>query len=105
MIKSVGKIIRECREKQGLTIEKLAERAEVSDSYISRLERNNIANTRVAKLADVANALGLDLADLFTDSKLDDPDTIELLKYLKEIPENKCQDISKSILKVLKYHK
>ncbi|MFT8948760.1 MAG: helix-turn-helix transcriptional regulator [Liquorilactobacillus hordei] len=105
MIKSVGKIIRECREKQGLTIEKLAERAEVSDSYISRLERNNIANARVAKLADVANALGLDLADLFTDSKLDDPYTIELLKCLKEIPENKRQDISKSILQILKYHK
>ncbi|MCP0887542.1 helix-turn-helix domain-containing protein [Ligilactobacillus sp. WILCCON 0076] len=105
MIKSVGKIIRECREKQGLTIEKLAEKAEVSDSYISRLERNNIANARIAKLADVANALNLDLADLFTDNKLDDPDTIELLKYLKKIPENERSEISKSILKILKYNK
>lgn len=87
MIKSIGKIVRGFREKQGLTIAELAEKASVSDTYVSRLERDKINNPRVNQLNDLAEALGIKLPDLFTNDNLSDPYTIELLDYLGKLPE------------------
>lgn len=102
MLNAVGNVIREYREKQGLTIAQLAEKAGVSDSFVSRLERNSVGNARVAKLNDVAHALNVELSDLFTKSNLNDPNTIELMHYLSQLPKDQRSDISATILKLLK---
>ena len=58
-----GKRLREVRHEKGLLQEKLAELAELHRTYVSSVERGerNISLGNIKRLAD---ALGVDLADL-----------------------------------------
>lgn len=55
-IKNELRILRAIREASGLSQEELADRLEVGQSYISRLERRD--NITLATLAGIAQALG-----------------------------------------------
>lgn len=55
--------VREIREQRGLTLEQLAEKAEISVSQISKIE-NNKRGWSVASLGKLADALGVKVADL-----------------------------------------
>ena len=46
MLMNIGRIVRERRQAKGMTIEQLAEKADVSVSLISRLERERVDNIR-----------------------------------------------------------
>lgn len=63
--------IRKYRIKNGLTIEDLAEKADVSVNLISRLELGNRNDISVVKLEKILNALNLELADVFQAKPLD----------------------------------
>lgn len=76
MLMNIGRIVRERRQAKGMTIEQLAEKADVSVSLISRLERERVDNIKLANLAAIANALQLQMADFFRDSRLQ---TLKLL--------------------------
>ena len=54
----LGKIVRVCRKLKIMAQERLAEKADVSQSYISRLERNVIKNPKKGILTKIAMALG-----------------------------------------------
>jgi transcriptional regulator with XRE-family HTH domain len=60
----VGNNIRACRTNAGLTLEKLAERADLSWPYLSEIERGR-ENISLDKLARLAQALNVKLSDLF----------------------------------------
>ena len=57
----VGKNIRDCRTNAGLTLEKLAERADMSWPYLSEIERGR-ENISLDKLARLAQALNVTLS-------------------------------------------
>lgn len=59
-----GQRVREERLKQGISQEKLADKAGVHRTYVGMVERaeKNITLTNIAKIAD---ALGLTISDLF----------------------------------------
>ena len=59
----VGKNIRAHRTKAGLTLEKLAEKAEMSWPYLSEIERGR-ENISLDKLARLAHALNVTLSEL-----------------------------------------
>ena len=59
----VGSNIRTCRTNAGLTLEKLAEKAEMSWPYISEIERGR-ENISLDKLARLAKALNVTLSKL-----------------------------------------
>ncbi|MGZ5528416.1 MAG: helix-turn-helix domain-containing protein [Limisphaerales bacterium] len=59
----VGKNIRFFRNKAELTLEKLAEKAEMDWTYISQIERGK-ENISLDKLALIAKALGVKISDL-----------------------------------------
>jgi ribosome-binding protein aMBF1 (putative translation factor) len=59
----VGKNIRACRTKARLTLEKLAEKAEMSWPYLSEIERGR-ENISLDKLAQLAQALNVTLSEL-----------------------------------------
>ena len=59
----VGKNIRSHRTKAGLTLEKLAEKAEMSWPYLSEIERGR-ENISLDKLARLAHALNVTLSEL-----------------------------------------
>ncbi len=60
-----GPRIRELREARGLTQEDLAAKAKVDRAELSRLETGKCANPGTKRLAKIANALGVELAEFF----------------------------------------
>ena len=61
--KVVGENIRACRTNVGLTLEKLAEKADLSWPYLSEIERGR-ENISLDKLAQLAKALDVRLSKL-----------------------------------------
>jgi len=59
----VGWNVRRIRTEKTITIEELADRAEIDSSYLAKIERGTV-NPSIGKLASVAKALGVKLADL-----------------------------------------
>lgn len=62
--KTIGDRIRSLRKVQGLTQEKLAERAEIDRSHMGFIEQGRRQPT-LATLHKIANVLGISLEDLF----------------------------------------
>ena len=62
----VGKNIRACRTHAGLTLEQLAEKADLSWPYLSEIERGR-ENISLDKLVGLAKALNVKLARLVED--------------------------------------
>lgn len=63
-----GDKIRAIREKKNLTLKYIAERAGVSDSLISQIERNKISPA-IETLLNIADVLDIDFEYLFSDYK------------------------------------
>jgi len=61
-----GAVVRSLREKRGLTQEELAERAEVSATYIGYIERGDNVPTLIVIL-QIASALSVRPAELLRD--------------------------------------
>lgn len=64
-LRALGTRIRTLREAKGWSQEELANRAGVDRSYMSGIERG-VRNPSALKLADLARALGVPTASLFT---------------------------------------
>jgi len=60
----VGERLRAIRKLRRITLRTVAERAELSESFLSQVERGR-ANASVASLKRIAGALGVNVADLF----------------------------------------
>ncbi|WP_125761790.1 helix-turn-helix domain-containing protein [Companilactobacillus hulinensis] len=101
MLGKISKLIRERRKSLNLTIEQLAEKSGVSESFISRIERGEVDNVRIKKLNDIAIALNMQLSDFFIDQKLSDVYTLDLIKYLSSLPDDKRKHVSEVLLKVI----
>jgi transcriptional regulator with XRE-family HTH domain len=63
----VGKNIRACRTHAGLTLEQLAEKADLSWPYLSEIERGR-ENISLDRLVRLAQALNVKLARLVEDA-------------------------------------
>lgn len=61
---ALGQAVKRLRERQGMTQEKLAERADIHTSYIGQIERGHRYPSLKA-LFKIADALGTRLSDLF----------------------------------------
>jgi transcriptional regulator with XRE-family HTH domain len=64
-VKQLGQYLRAQREARGLGSRELARLAGIPDSTIVRIEQGLIASPRPDKLARIAQALGLSLADVY----------------------------------------
>src|ERR1700734_3344325 len=63
LLRSLGGAVRAHRSESGLTLRALAERAHVSERFLVQLETGE-GNISVARLADVADALGTTASNL-----------------------------------------
>ena len=63
---NIGNKIKELRISKNLTQEELADRAELSKSFISQLERD-LTSPSIATLIDILQCLGTDLKDFFAE--------------------------------------
>ena len=64
----LGRKVRELREDRGLSLKALAEKAQVSESFVSQVERG-VANPSVASLRRLAGALDASVGSLFQGAK------------------------------------
>jgi transcriptional regulator with XRE-family HTH domain len=76
----LGKLLRERRQELGLSTHQLSARVGVRQSTISRIEHGRFASPRPAKLARIAEALGLRLADVYARAGYLVPDELPSLE-------------------------
>lgn len=65
-----GEKLREVRERRGMTMKEVAEKAGVSESLVSQIERNKVSPA-IDTLLGLVEALGIDIEFLFRDFKRD----------------------------------
>jgi XRE family transcriptional regulator of biofilm formation len=103
----IGKKIFELRKQRGLTLSELAERANVSKSYLSNIERNLNQNPSIQVVRKIAFVLEVDLKTLLTtdakyeDNPMLDKELIDLVIELKEIGMNKKE--YKTLIEFIKW--
>src|SRR5213596_4329429 len=68
----VGERLREIRSRRRLTLREVAERAGLSESFLSQVERGR-SSASIASLRRIADALGVSIADLFEPEGLPGP--------------------------------
>jgi len=64
VIKALGARVRELRTSKGMPMEQLANAAEMEYKQLSRIERGEV-NTTISQVAKLAEALGVDMKELF----------------------------------------
>lgn len=73
----VGKRIQELRLKRGLSLSELAERAGVSKSYLSTIERDVQSNPSIQFLDKIATVLNVPADSLLQQAKVDDKEALD----------------------------
>ena len=101
MQNNISKLIRQKRKYLNYTIEELAEHSKVSVSLISKIERGEVENISVKKLDSIAAALDMQISDFFIDEEITDINTINLINYLKTLPEDKRSNTSELIMNLI----
>ncbi|NFQ83940.1 helix-turn-helix transcriptional regulator [Clostridium sporogenes] len=89
---SIGENIKKTRKKQGLTQKSLAEKANISRSYLADVE-NNRYNPSIDVLNKIAKSLGITAQQLLKDN-IDEKDDIDKMEEDLQILFNKIQKIS-----------
>ncbi|MBR0461891.1 MAG: helix-turn-helix domain-containing protein [Erysipelotrichaceae bacterium] len=64
----IGKRLKSIRTRNGLTLEELASRSELSKGFLSQLE-NNITSPSISTLEDITEVLGVSLEAFFKEDK------------------------------------
>jgi XRE family transcriptional regulator, master regulator for biofilm formation len=86
----IGKNIYTIRKKKNYSLTKLAERAQISKSYLSNIERNINTNPSIEVIKRIAIVLDVDLKMLLDTDEIDQPKSqiegewLDLIHDLKE---------------------
>jgi len=84
----IGKNIHEIRKKRGLTLSELAEKANVSKSYLSNIERELNDNPSIQVLEKISVVLGVDFRTILGSEPepkiLQDNEWLDFVNELKE---------------------
>jgi XRE family transcriptional regulator, master regulator for biofilm formation len=82
----IGKNIQELRKKKGLSLSELAERANMSKSYLSNIERNVNQNPSIQILEKLAKVLDVDFRTLIHSDSLEilDDEWVTFISELKQ---------------------
>jgi len=83
----IGKNIQKLRYRRGLSLSELAERANISKSYLSNIERNLNQNPSIQIIEKIAIVLNVDFRELIGKSigdQLPEKEWIDFVNELKE---------------------
>ncbi|WP_156290100.1 helix-turn-helix domain-containing protein [Oceanobacillus salinisoli] len=82
----IGNKIQKIRKSKGLTLSECAERANISKSYLSNIERNLNDNPTIQVLEKLALVLGVDVSTLITaHSMYEQPLENKWLQFVNEL--------------------
>ena len=85
----IGENIQRIRNKRGLTLSELAERANISKSYLSNIERNLNQNPSIQIIEKIASVLAVDFRMLIGIKSVDDQIAEnEWLDFVNELKES-----------------
>ncbi len=106
---ALGSVLLEARKALGLSSTKIAELTDIDQATVIRLERGSIAKPDPEKLARVAEALGLNVADVFEMANYTIPSTLPSFKpYLRtkygQLPPEDIEAIEKYAARLAKKH-
>ena len=87
MAKAFGQTIREMREAQDLGLRAAAERLGISPAYLSRIERGKERPPKPELVKKIARLLGGDADLLFRLADSTDPDIVEYMNLVPNVPE------------------
>ena len=95
---SIGKIFKAYRKKQRLTQDKMAEKLEISEKYISRLENGN-SGVKLETLVNYMNILGIAPNVVFKDliTNKDAKFQVDLSYKISQLPEEKIIFLDKLV--------
>lgn len=103
--KNIGRTIAKYRVLAGLTQAQVAEKLEISNDAISRMERGKIMPT-VARLVQMAQIFGCNTADLLTEGSLSVSDqSQQLMAMLAQLNENERKELLIIIEFMIKWYK
>ena len=95
---SIGKVFKAYRKKQHLTQDKMAEKLEISEKYISRLENGN-SGVKLETLVNYMNILGIApnvvFKDLITNENV--KFQVDLSYKISELPNDKILFLNKIV--------
>jgi transcriptional regulator with XRE-family HTH domain len=105
----LGAFIRNRREELGLSTRQLAEQAGMNFATVARIEQGQFAAPGPDKLAGIAEALGLNTADLFGLADYTVPDDLPSFQpYLRskyrDMPSGAVEDLNKAFERIIKRH-
>lgn len=104
--KRLGKLLRERREALGLSALELGKRLDMSHTTILRIESGTFAEPRPDKLARIASALKLPLADVYATAGYGVPDDLPAPRAyfrmkLRDVPTRKADAIGREVEELL----
>jgi XRE family transcriptional regulator, master regulator for biofilm formation len=107
----IGKAIKEIRKKRGLSLSELADRAKISKSYLSNIERNLNQNPSIHVMQKIAMVLDVEFNTLIMDNNQNqkqeseyDNEWLNLVAEIKELNLDKEQiEELKRIVEYLKW--
>jgi transcriptional regulator with XRE-family HTH domain len=81
---SIGDKVNQWGKEQGLTMQQLAKRCDLTAGYISQIEHDKVSPS-VATLRSLAKALGMRIIDFFADEIIDEPTVLSKDKWTRVI--------------------
>ncbi len=88
---SLGKRVRELRNRRGMTRKMMAREADVSERHLAQLETGE-GNVSIVLLRRIAGALHVSLADLFTAEAETQHEKLLIQRFLERLPAHRVED-------------
>lgn len=97
--KAIGRRIARCRKKQSMTQANLSECLDVTESYISQIERGS-AKVSLSRLDQISETLHVDLVTLISDdlSGSEIPINMEIFDIIKDWPADKVDFLTDMLI-------
>jgi len=106
---ALGKLLKERRHELGFSAKEVADRAGIADSNVLRIEQGAIANPRPETLKSLADALRLDLSDLYATAGYVQPEGLpNFAPYLRskyaDLPASAKRELEDSFNRIAAKH-
>lgn len=98
---SIGQRVRELRKQNYLSQEQLALAAEITTAYLGQIERNE-KNPTVAVVEKICGALGIGLAEFFSENELPEKEKDPIMMQIFYLLKNESEDVKIIILHMVK---
>lgn len=89
---SLGKRVRELRNRRGMTRKMVAQQADVSERHLAQIEAGE-GNVSIVLLRRIAAALNVSLAELFAPETEDPVEKRLIRRFLEELPAHRLEDV------------